>query len=195
MGDSLDFLGIDLYLVVSYHTTNCIPISLTVSIFPDSPIPRFPDSLIPRFPILVIAGLLHTRSFGSLSSCRKTQKIKESNSESLSSGSFCTTLTTQRTYCEPGLNDLPKRCQAIPKIGKTFQSRFFVSIFLNSERLLQRNFKFNASQKMLKEYKFVLHLQKERGCAPFHPSLLIQKLFAREHKAWFSLNRNSSPML
>ena len=45
MGDSLDFLGIDLYLVVSYYTTNCIPISLTVSIFPDSPIPRFPDSL------------------------------------------------------------------------------------------------------------------------------------------------------
>ena len=55
MGDSLDFLGIDLYLVVVEDTTDVIPIPLTVSIFPDSPIPRSPDSPIPRFPILVIA--------------------------------------------------------------------------------------------------------------------------------------------
>ena len=49
MGDSLDFLGIDLHLVVVYYNTNCIPISLNVSIFPDSPFPRFPDSPIPYF--------------------------------------------------------------------------------------------------------------------------------------------------
>ena len=55
IGDSLDFLGIDLYLVVVEDTTDVIPIPLTVSIFPDSPIPRSPDSPIPRFPILVIA--------------------------------------------------------------------------------------------------------------------------------------------
>ena len=44
MGDSLDFFGLDLRLVVVEDTTNCIPISLTVSISP-----------IPRFPVLIIA--------------------------------------------------------------------------------------------------------------------------------------------
>ena len=53
MGDSLDFLGIDLYFVVSYYITNCIPISLTVSIFPDSPIPRFPILVIAIFEALI----------------------------------------------------------------------------------------------------------------------------------------------
>ena len=47
MGDSLDFLGIDLYLVVVEDTTDGMPIPLTVSTFPDSLIPRFPDSTIP----------------------------------------------------------------------------------------------------------------------------------------------------
>ena len=48
MGNSLDFFGIDLYVVVVEDVTDGIPIPVTVSIFP--------DSLIPRFPMLVIAG-------------------------------------------------------------------------------------------------------------------------------------------
>ena len=42
-------------------------------------------------------SLVHTWPFESVESCRKTQEIKDSNSESLSLGSFCATLTTQTT--------------------------------------------------------------------------------------------------
>ena len=42
-------------------------------------------------------SLIHTWSFGFLSSCRKNQTTKDSNCGSLSFGSFCTTLTIQTT--------------------------------------------------------------------------------------------------
>ena len=45
---------------------------------------------------------IHSRSFGSLRSCRKTKKTKTRSLNPLSFGSFCTTLTPQKTLCELG---------------------------------------------------------------------------------------------
>ena len=47
---------------------------------------------------LAAQSLIDTRSFA--------RKTKDSNSQSLSLGSFCTTLTTQTTKCESGLTTL-----------------------------------------------------------------------------------------
>ena len=65
-GDSLEFLGIDLYLVVIEDTTDGIPIPLTVSIFPDTPIPRYPDSPIPYFSNRPMHYRCHTLFFSNM---------------------------------------------------------------------------------------------------------------------------------
>ena len=50
-----------------------------------------------------VKPLVHTKSFETSGSCRKNPKTKDSNSEYLSFGFFCTILTTLTTQCEPGL--------------------------------------------------------------------------------------------
>ena len=48
--------------------------------------------------------MIHTGSFGSLGSCRKTQTTRRKVLSHLSFGSFCTILTTLTTLCESGLS-------------------------------------------------------------------------------------------
>ena len=55
----------------------------------------FTDS-IPNKEILKKLSLVHTRSFSSLRSYRKSKKTKTQSMIPLSFGSFCTTLTTQK---------------------------------------------------------------------------------------------------
>ena len=65
--------------------------------------------------ILKMLSVVLTRSFRSLRSCWKTQKTRTQSLIPLSFGSFCSTLMTQRTQCEPGfrkkfcLQEVPMR--------------------------------------------------------------------------------------